>query len=60
MRSYSEYVQCSCGHYARIVWAEDRQHRDKVVCPFCGRVTVKDNPMGTRLDVKERADGGRE
>jgi transcription initiation factor TFIIIB Brf1 subunit/transcription initiation factor TFIIB len=54
LRSYSEYVECSCGGWARIVRAEDRQYRDKIVCAKCGRITVQDNiPMGIRVELKE-------
>lgn len=57
MRSYSEYVECSCGAWARIVRAEDRQHRDKIVCAKCGRVTIDDNiPEGRRAVLKEDED----
>ena len=41
MRSYNEYIECSCGAWARIIRAEDRQHRDKIVCASCGRVTIE-------------------
>jgi transcription initiation factor TFIIIB Brf1 subunit/transcription initiation factor TFIIB len=57
MRSYSEYIPCSCGAWARIVRAEDRQHRDKIVCATCGRVTIDDNiPEGRRVELKEDED----
>ena len=53
MRSYSEYIECSCGAWARIVRAEDRQHRDRIVCASCGRVTIADNiPEGRRVELK--------
>lgn len=52
MRSYGEYVECSCGSWARIVRAEDRQHRDRIVCAKCGRVTIADNiPLGRRIEL---------
>jgi transcription initiation factor TFIIIB Brf1 subunit/transcription initiation factor TFIIB len=52
VRSYSEYIECSCGAWARIVRAEDKQHRDKIVCAKCGRVTVMDNiPMGIHVEL---------
>ena len=55
MRSYSEYIECSCGAWARIVRAEDKQHRDMIVCAQCGRVTIDDNiPEGRRVELKER------
>jgi len=54
MRSYNEYIECSCGAWARIIRAEDRQHRDKIVCAKCGRVTIDDNiPEGRRAELKE-------
>jgi hypothetical protein len=54
MRSYSEYIECSCGAWARIVRAEDKQHRDKIVCAKCGRVTIDDNiSAGRRVELKE-------
>ncbi len=57
MRSIDEYVPCSCGHYARIVRAEDKQHRDRIVCYWCGHVTVDDNiPAGVHLEMKEGED----
>jgi hypothetical protein len=52
MRSYSEYIECSCGGWAQIIRAEDRQHRDKIVCAQCGRVTIDDNiPAGVRVEL---------
>ena len=60
MRSYSEYVPCSCGAWARIVRAEDRKHRDKIVCAQCGRVTIADNiPAGRRVELASDIDAGR-
>jgi transcription initiation factor TFIIIB Brf1 subunit/transcription initiation factor TFIIB len=57
LRSYNEYLPCSCGAWARIVRAEDRQHRDKIVCAKCGRVTIDDNiPEGRRVELKEDED----
>lgn len=57
MRSQGEYLPCSCGHYARIVRAEDKQHRDRIVCYYCGRVIIADNiPAGVHLEVKESED----
>jgi transcription initiation factor TFIIIB Brf1 subunit/transcription initiation factor TFIIB len=57
MRSYSEYVECSCGAWARIIRAEDKQHRDKMVCAQCGRVTIDDNiPAGRRVELREDED----
>jgi transcription initiation factor TFIIIB Brf1 subunit/transcription initiation factor TFIIB len=57
VRSYSEYIECSCGAWARIVRAEDRQHRDMIVCAKCGRVTIDDNiPEGRRVELKEGED----
>ena len=57
MRSYNEYLPCSCGAWARIVRAEDRQHRDKIVCSQCGCVTIADNiPEGRRVELKEGED----
>ena len=57
MRSYGEYIQCSCGAWAKIVRAEDKQHRDKIVCASCGRVTIDDNiPAGRRAELKEGED----
>jgi transcription initiation factor TFIIIB Brf1 subunit/transcription initiation factor TFIIB len=52
MRSYSEYIECSCGGWAQIIRAEDRQHRDKIVCAKCGCVTIDDNiPAGRRVEL---------
>lgn len=57
MRSYSEYMPCSCGGWARIIRAEDKQHRDRIVCAKCGRVTIADNiPEGRRVELKEGED----
>lgn len=57
MRSYCEYIECSCGAWARIIRAEDRQHRDKIVCASCGRVTIDDNiPIGRKVEIKESED----
>ena len=59
MRSYGEYVECSCGGWARIIRAEDRQHRDKIVCAQCGRVTIADNiPAGRRVELVGDIDAG--
>ena len=59
MRSYGEYVECSCGGWAWIVRAEDRQHRDKIVCATCGRVTIADNiPAGRRVELAGDIDDG--
>lgn len=50
-------MPCSCGAWARIIRAEDRQHRDMIVCPSCGRVTIADNiPEGRRVELKEDED----
>lgn len=60
MRSYSEYMPCSCGAWARIVRAEGRQYRDKIVCAKCGRVTIADNiPAGRRVELASDIDVGR-
>lgn len=57
MRSYSEYIECSCGAWARIVRAEDKQHRDKIICASCGRITVQDNiPMGIHVELASDID----
>lgn len=57
MRSTREYVKCSCGSWARIQRAEDRQHRDRIICARCGRITVVDNiPQGVQLRLKEDDD----
>lgn len=59
MRSTREYTPCSCGAWARIVRAEDRQHRDKIVCAQCGSVTIADNiPEGRRVELKEDKEDG--
>lgn len=59
MRSHSEYIECSCGAWARIIRAEDRQHRDKIICAQCGRVTIADNiPAGRRVELKEDKEDG--
>jgi hypothetical protein len=59
MRSYNEYLPCSCGGWARIIRAEDRQHRDKIVSAKCGRVTIADNiPGGRRVELKQDEDDG--
>lgn len=57
MRTISEYVPCPCGHYARIERAEDKQHRDRIICAKCGRVTIDDNiPAGVHVELKEDED----
>ncbi len=57
MRSCGEYIECSCGAWARIVRAEDKQQRDKIVCASCGRVTIDDDiPEGRRVELKEGED----
>ena len=57
MRSYGEYIQCSCGAWAKIVRAEDKQHRDKIICASCGRVTIDDNiSIGRKVEIKESED----
>ncbi len=57
MRSYGEYIECSCGAWARIVRAEEKGYRDKIVCAKCGRVTIADNiPEGRRVELKEGED----
>jgi len=53
MKTLNEYVKCSCGSWARIERAEDRQHRDRIICARCGRITVVDNAVGVQLRVKE-------
>ena len=59
MRSTREYVKCSCGGWAVIERAEDRQHRDRIICARCGRITVVDNiPQGVQLRLKEVQDDG--
>ncbi len=53
MKTLNEYVKCSCGGWARIERAEDRQHRDRIICARCGRITVVDNiPAGRRVELK--------
>ena len=60
MRSNREYIKCSCGGWARIVRAEDKQHRDKIVCAQCGRITVQDNiPMGIHVELVSDMNVGR-
>ena len=60
MRSTREYVKCSCGGWAVIERAEDRQHRDRIICARCGRITVVDNiPQGVQLRLKEVEDDGK-
>ena len=54
MKTINEYVPCSCGAWARVERAEDRQHRDRIICARCGRVTVEDNVNGVQLRVEER------
>lgn len=56
MKTLNEYVKCSCGGWARIERAEDRQHRDRIICARCGRITVVDNAVGVQLRVKEVQD----
>ena len=57
MRNQNEYWPCSCGKWARIVRAEDKQHRDMIVCHWCGRVTIADKiPAGRRAELKEDED----
>ena len=53
-RSNREYVECSCGGWAIIERAEDKQYRDRIRCPRCGRITVMDNiPQGRYAELKE-------
>ena len=57
MRSYSEYIECSCGAWARIIRAEDRQHRDMIIRAQCGRIMIDDNiPIGRKVEIKESED----
>ena len=57
MKTLNEYVRCSCGYWARIERAEDRQHRDRIICSKCGRITVVDNiPLGIRVELKKSED----
>ena len=42
MSNNIEYAKCSCGKLAVIERAEDKQHRDRLICPHCGGVTVSD------------------
>lgn len=59
MRSTKEYVKCACGGWAVIERAEDKSHRDRILCSRCGGVTVTDNvPEGVRMRVKEGEDNG--
>ena len=54
MKTLNEYVRCSCGGWARIERAEDRQHRDRIICSKCGGIVVMDNiPKGYFLRLKE-------
>lgn len=53
MKSVHEYVQCSCGAWARIERAQDKQHRDRIICSRCGSITVADNVQGVQLRIKE-------
>ena len=57
MRSTREYVKCSCGNWAVIERAEDKQHRDRIKCSRCGSITVMDNiSAGRRVELKEDED----
>lgn len=57
MRSTREYVKCPCGGWAVIERSEDKQHRDRIVCATCGRVTIADNiPEGRRVELREGED----
>lgn len=52
MRSAREYVKCSCGGWAVIERAEDKQHRDRIKCSKCGCITIMDNiPLGIKAEV---------
>lgn len=54
MRTTNEYLPCSCVAWARIIRAEDKQHRDRIKCSRCGGITVMDNiPAGVRVELKE-------
>ena len=55
MRSAREYVKCSCGGWAVIERAEDKQHRDRIKCSNCGCITVMDNiPSGIKAEVTRK------
>ena len=57
MRSYGEYIECSCGAWARIIRAEDKQHRDKIVCAKCGRVTIAEHIESIAIHAWNRRTG---
>lgn len=60
MRSVREYVKCSCGGWAVIERAEDKQHRDRIKCSRCGGITVMDNiPAGVRVELVSDMNVGR-
>ena len=60
MKTLCEYVRCSCGYWARIERAEDRQHRDRIICSNCGRITITDDAEGVQLRLKEAQEDGEE
>lgn len=60
-RSNREYVKCSCGNWAVIERAEDKNHRDRIRCPHCGNITVADNiPLGRYAERKGAEDDGKQ
>ena len=42
MSNSIEYAKCSCGKLAVVERAEDKKHRDRLICPHCGGITVAD------------------
>ena len=60
MKIQNEYVMCSCGSWARIERAEDKSHRDRIVCSKCGSIVVMDNiPPGVQIRIREAGDDGK-
>ena len=56
-RSNREYIKCSCGNWAIIERAEDKNYRDRIKCPHCGNITVADNiPLGKYAERKGAED----
>lgn len=60
MKTVNEYIRCSCGAWARVERAEDRQHRDRILCSRCGAIIVADDiPPGIQLRLKDTEDNGK-
>ena len=48
MITTNEYINCSCGGWARIQRGE-KGYRDRIICSKCGCITVYDGVHGQKL-----------